>query len=144
LVPEKIDEREEPLNRKLILSAIGLAFSAIPFCSACTVCSGGGPGAVDNASLTQGVTFLVAVLLGTTGLVFGGLVAFIFHLRKMAKLAALNEEQGSSVHAQHTPLWHLQHAHAASGAPMETDFGFFNPNRKHRRNFFKGDQGSRT
>jgi hypothetical protein len=112
----------------------------IPATFACSACYGSGT--VDSPT-TKGIGFLVFFLLGTTGLVLGGIVAFFFHLRKMAKLA---ESSPSMAHAQHTPIWHLQHAHAASGlhSHSESDSIFSSGRHRRHRTFFNRDRGSQT
>jgi len=128
--------------RSLFYSTSAVCFMLIPAASACQNCFLGS--GTDDSSIAKGMSFFILFLLGFIGLVLGGIVAFFFHLRKMAKLAALSPDNNHSNGPQHSPLWHLQQAHAASGIPSGSDFAF-SPSRQHqRRTFSPRDRGSQT
>jgi hypothetical protein len=130
------------MNKSLIYTAAAMSLLVVPVCSACTVCYGSGPG---ETSMVKGVGLFVGFLLGTTALVLGGILFFVFYLRKMARLDSERTSHHSDAsRSQHSPLWHLQQAHAASGTQNVSEFGFLNIKRRHRRSFFKGDRGSLT
>ena len=108
---------------------------------ACTVCFNS---AAENQSAVRATNMFIIFLLTLTGIVLSGLIGFIFHLRKMSRKATkgirdMMEEgmvdvdprevyvsvpmDGEGVSGCHSPLWHLEHSHSASGRDSLSYFG---------------------
>ena len=77
--------------RTLLVAAVALTLLTIAASApagACPVCYGS-----PDSSSTQGMNAAILSLLGVTGGVLGGFVSMFLHMRRRAKLLALQEPQ---------------------------------------------------
>jgi hypothetical protein len=126
---------------------ITVSISLMPWVAqACPACFGS-----TDAAAAKGMNVAIYFLLGITLFVLGGFGGFTFYLWRMSKKGfGPTKEQSFEEVAQkhepvrHTPLWHMQNTHQASGihepvAPSSISGGPRHHTRYHRN----GDSRSR-